>query len=279
MTRGWCNATFKTEWSNFFFNYKIEQNVKFLEITEIKRVYFSLGPKYLHDALFKICQTFYQFFLLVKSKSVFFLMFKIFQFTQTFSEIIFDFRFFVVGTKKTWISRKWKLFMCYGRSSHVLFFAIRTSSMRGLKIPDEDWQQHNDKKKNVKTNVPLGFSAIRFDFFFVKTFRSNGPNYFPINNIGVTLIVANKNRILVQHINFFVKACSWAESRLSARTIHVDYMYIYFCIYLFFFSCSVLRTNTMHALFLYLFCFFSLAWVCVLLVALSIAKQAKRVWK
>lgn len=83
------------------------------------------------------------------------------------------------------------------------------------------------RMRNTQREKQQMFRLIFPWFYFFKTFRSNGPNYFPINNIGVTLIVANKNRILVHHINFVFKACSWAESRLSARTIHVDYIYIF----------------------------------------------------
>lgn len=51
---------------------------------------------------------------------------------------------------------------------------------------------------NKQTCDTLFLSALLF-----KTFRIERTNYFPINIIGVTLIVANKNRILV-HINFML---------------------------------------------------------------------------
>ena len=63
-------------------------------------------------------------------------------------------------------------------------------------------------------------------FHFARSNRGEPTNYFPINNIGVTLIVANKNRILVHTNQFLLGSCSWVQlqsGRQSARTIHVGF--------------------------------------------------------
>lgn len=117
--------------------------------------------------------------------------------------------------------------MCYGLSSHVLLHWISPS---GWKIPGEGEKQ---KQKMLR--------LIFFFFSFFKTFRSNGTNYFPINNIGVTLIVANKNRILV-HIN-------WHAVKQRVGSQHAQSTLILF------FSCSP-SENTRTHFFLYLFVFF-----------------------
>lgn len=98
VTMRWCNATFKTEWSKLFFKSSKEYPLKFLELTEIERVYFFQVQNICTMHFLKYAKIFINFFAVKIQKSFFV---QNFQFTfQTFSKWFSIFVFLLLKQKK-----------------------------------------------------------------------------------------------------------------------------------------------------------------------------------